>query len=342
MKNVTMQDIATRAGVTKATVSMVINNDKRITETTRQKVLKIIRELNYVPHESARKLAKGKADVIAFVGPRLGSTFIANILEAFETRTYETRRYINGIQPYSTRNEIEAKEEILRKILYGRKADAVVLLDQVPSAELIEQYRSHNLPIVLIECEAKGVHSVRVDNVKGAYQATDHLIRKGRKNIGLIVGNMKPDPKYEENPVAEERLSGYKRALKEHGLEYDRDKVILVDNYQYEEGQECLARFLKNQPKLDAVFSAAGDIVAMGVMEEARKRGLSIPGDLALVGYDDILAARLLNPSLTTVRQSFGEIASEAFDIAMNAIEGKLTEEKHVVLEPKLILRESA
>src|SRR5690242_12713305 len=127
MKHVTMQDIAKKAGVTKATVSMVINNDKRITETTRQKVLKIVRELNYYPNESARKLAKGKTETLAFILPRFGSPFIASIMDAFERRTYETRRYLNGIQPYSTRNEVAAGEEILRKIVYGRKADAVVI-----------------------------------------------------------------------------------------------------------------------------------------------------------------------------------------------------------------------
>jgi len=135
-----MQDIAKKAGVTKATVSMVVNNDHRITEATRQKVLKVVKELRYYPNESARKLASGKTEAIAFVGPRLGSPFIASILEAFENKTYETRRYINGIHPYSTRNEVNTREDILRKILYGRKADAVVLLDQVPSAELVEEY----------------------------------------------------------------------------------------------------------------------------------------------------------------------------------------------------------
>jgi len=115
-----------------------------------------------------------------------------------------------------------------------------------------------------------------------------------------------------------------------------------VESYKYEEGSESLSRFLDKGPGVDAIFCAAGDIVAMGVMEEARKRGMAIPNDLSLIGYDDILAARLLNPSLTTVRQSFGEIASVAFDIVLEAIGGKLTKEEHVLLEPELIIRESA
>ncbi len=342
MKHVTMQDIATRAGVTKATVSMVINNDKRITEATRQRVLKIVKELNYYPNESARKLAKGKTESIAFVVPRFGSTFIASILDGFEKRTYETKRYLNGIQPYSTRNEIAAREEILRKILFGHKADAVVLLDQTPSRKIVSEYQEKNIPMVLIETKTTGAHSVRVDNIKGAYLATSHLAQKGRGKIGMIVGISKQDPIYEENPVTEERLQGYQKALVDNKLKFDRDLVATIENYDSTEGGECLKQLLKKDPDLDAIFCAAGDIVAMGVMEEARQRGISIPKKLSLVGFDDILAARLVTPGLSTVRQSFGEIASAAFDIAMDSIDGKLAKEKHILLEPELIVRESA
>lgn len=341
VKNITMQDIATRAGVTKATVSMVINNDKRITETTRQKVLAIVRELNYYPNESARKLAKGKTDTLAFVMPRFGSPFIASIMDAFERRTYETRRYLNGIQPYSTRNEVATLEDVLKKILYSRKADAVVLLDQVPSPSLVVEFAEKKIQLVLIETKTPGAHSVRVDNVKGAKLAVQHLLKKGRKKIGLLMGNSKPDAIYEPNPVAEERLKGYQEALKEGGLSFDPKLVGVVENYTPEEGNELFGRLLEAEPKLDAVFSAAGDWVAMGVLDEARKRGIQVPRDLSLVGYDDVLQARLINPPLTTIRQSFGDIASVAFDIAMEAIDGKLDQEKHILLEPELIVRAS-
>lgn len=341
VKNITMQDIAIRAGVTKATVSMVINNDKRITETTRQKVLAIVRELNYYPNESARKLAKGKTDTLAFVMPRFGSPFIASIMDAFERRTYETRRYLNGIQPYSTRNEVAVLEDILKKILYSRKADAVVLLDQVPSPALVAEFNDKKIHLVLIETKAPGTHSVRVDNVKGAKLAVKHLLQKGRKRIGLIVGDAKPEAIYEPNPVAEERSKGYQEALKEAGIPFDAGRVGVVENYTPEEGAALLARLLDADPQLDAIFSAAGDWVAMGVLEEARRRGIRVPQDLSLVGYDDVLQARLINPPLTTIRQSFGDIASVAFDIAMEAIDGKLSQEKHMLLEPELIVRSS-
>src|SRR5581483_1073228 len=253
----------------------------------------------------------------------------------------ETRRYLNGIQPYSTRNEKAALEEVLRKILYGRKADAVVLLDQVPSPKIIKEFQDKKIQMVLIETKTAGAHSVRVDNVKGAYLAVRHLIQKGRKKIGLIIGEVKPDPIYEENPVAAERLAGFQKALAESGLAFEERSVVSIENYSSEEGQAALEHLLRVEKGLDAIFCAAGDLVAMGVMEGARRNGISIPKKLSLVGYDDILPARLLNPALTTIRQSFGDIAAVAFDTAMDAIDGKLAKEKHVILEPELIVRQS-
>ena len=342
MKNITMQDIAQEAGVTKATVSMVINNDKRITEATRQKVLKIIKKLNYYPNESARKLAKGKTDSIAFMAPRFGPHFIASILDSFECRAVQSGKYLNGVQPYATRNETGVMEDLLKKILYGRKADAVVILTQKPSEEIAKEYLEQKIPMVLIEGEMPGIHSIRVDNVLGAFKATEYLIRKGRKNIGLIVGAVEAGEGFGANPSAIDRLKGYQKALKDNGIKYDLDKVATVIYYSAEEGTSSLDMLLKKNPKLDAVFCAAGDIVAMSVMERAKQKGLKIPKDLAVVGYDDYLAAKMLNPPLTTIRQSFTDIASIAFDLAVDAIEGKLLDEKHVVLEPELIVRESA
>jgi LacI family transcriptional regulator len=341
MKHVTMQDIAQKAGVTKATVSMVINNDKRITEATRQKVLGIIKELNYYPNESARKLAKGKTDSIAFLAPRFGPPFISNILDAFENLAFRNEKFARGIQPYATRNQTAVLEELLRKVLYGREADAVVILTQEPSGAIVREYLENQVPMVLIENEIAGVHSVRIDNVQGAYQATDYLAKKGRKNIGLVVGAMGTDPAWGANRSAIERLEGYRKALKDNGLESDPNRVVTVIQYEYGEGATCAEQLLKKK-NLDAVFCAAGDMVAMGLMEYMIKKGLRIPADIPIIGYDDMIAARMLNPSLTTVRQSFGEIASIAFEMAVDSIDGKIKKEKHVVLAPELILRESA
>lgn len=146
MKHATMDDIAVKSGVTKATVSMVINNDRRISEKTRHRVLEIARELNYHPNELARKLARGKTENIAFLTPRFFSPFISAILEGFEKRALQIQKYPNGIQPYATWNQIQLLEELLRKVLYGRTVDAAVVLTQKPSLQVAREYHDRKIP----------------------------------------------------------------------------------------------------------------------------------------------------------------------------------------------------
>jgi LacI family transcriptional regulator len=342
MKNVTIQDIAERAGVTKATVSMVINQDHRITEKTRDKVLKIIKEMNYYPNQSARKLARGKSDAIAFVSARFAAPFIATVMDAFEQRAFQMGRYVHGIHPYSTQHKTEAKEELLQQLLYGRTADAVVVVTIRPSEKIAEEYAKWKVPLILLENTLPGSHSIRVDNERGGFIATEFLIQKGRKRIGLINGTTQPPPGVDLVPSAVERLEGYRRALKSHGLEFTENHIVSYSNYLFEEGRMGLKALLEKDPKLDAIFCAMGDIVAMGVMAEAQARGIRIPEDISLVGYDDMMASSLLKPALTTVRQPILQMGVQAFETAIDAIDGKLTEDRNIVIQPELIIRESA
>ena len=341
-KRTTIQDIAREAGVTKATVSMVVNNDSRITEATRLKVMEVVRKLHYVPNDSARKLARGKTDILAVLSPRFTSPFVSAFLEVVEQRAFHTGRYDHGIQPFTTRNVSADLDELMKRILYGHQADAVILITQAPLPENVREYRRMGLPLILVENNQADTHSVCYDNVQGARQAVTHLLKRGRKRIGLIVGSQIAKEGKDLNPSALERMKGYVEALKAHGVAFEPARVVEVRKYEYEEGRECLRRILDRGVKMDALFCAAGDIVAMGVLEEARISGLSIPKDLAVVGYDDVQAARILNPALTTVRQSFLELGIRAFDIAMDAIDGRLKEPCQIVLQQELVVRESS
>jgi LacI family transcriptional regulator len=341
-KKVTIKDIAEKAKLAKGTVSMALNNDPRISEETRKKVRKIALEFNYYPDESAKKLASGRTDSIAFIAPRFTSPFISIILSYVEIRAFRTGKYIHGITPYSTANEIATKEELLKKMVYGRKADAVVLFSMKPSQEIVEEYKKSGMPLILVENSMSGCHSITIDNMNGTYKTTKYLLEKYGNNIGFIVGETNPPLGQEVHYASLERMKGYKKALNEKLIEYDPALVQYVRHYSYEEGRECMANFMNKKVKLDAIFCAAGDILAMGVMDQAVKDGLRIPQDIPVAGYDDIQAAKMLNPPLTTVNQPFEEIGNAVFDIAINSIEGKLTEEIHTVIDPGLIIRASA
>jgi LacI family transcriptional regulator len=341
-KAVTMKDIALRAQVTKATVSLALAGDERISAVTRQKVLKVARALHYAPHEAASRLARGKSDAIAFVAVRFAAPFVAAVLEGLEERAFSLGRYLRGIRPYSTFNQTAVKEEILKEILYARKAEAVILLSVAPSPTLAAEYKARGVPLVLIESDAVGAHSVRLDNKRGAFLATEALIKRGRKKIALFNGPTRPKAGEDADFQAQDRLEGYLAALRKHKIPPDKARIVSILHPHADEGAHAFEACVRKGQEFDAVFCAAGDAVAMGVMEAARFLKIRIPQDLSLIGFGDTPAAALLSPALSSVHQEFKELGSLAFDTAIEAIEGRLKTQRKIVIEPELVLRESA
>jgi DNA-binding LacI/PurR family transcriptional regulator len=341
-KHITLKDIALKAKLAKGTVSMALNNDPRISEVTRKKVIKIAADMNFYPNESAKSLASGKTGSIAFIAPRFTAAFISSILASVENKAFKTGKYLNGINPYSTGNMLAAKDELLRKMLYGRKADAVVLMTLRPNPDVVSEYNKRGLPLILVENDMKGCNCITIDNINGAYKATSYLIKKYGRNVGIIVGESDPPLGQDYHYISNDRLKGYKLALSENMIEFDKNKVQFVRQYSYEDGRDCMNNFSRKKVKMESIFCAAGDIIAMGVMDQAKKDGIKIPEQLALIGYDDIQAAKLLNPALTTVRQPVEDIGTMIYDMTVSLIEGRAKEEKHIVIEPELIKRETA
>lgn len=341
-KQLTIADIAKIAGVTKATVSMVINNYPRISKATKERIWKIMNDLDFQPNESARVLSFGKTEAIAFIATRFAAPFISNVLDSLEQRAFYANRYVHGIVPYSTRNEQAVKEVLLKKILKGRKADAVIVLTIKPSEKIAAEYKKAGIPLILIENRMKNAHSIIIDNFSGGEKAAQHFIKTGRKNIGLIVGETIQPPSKDNNMPAVDRRAGFIAGLLKAGRELPEKNIEIIHAYDYREGKKCLDNFLARRAGLDAIFCASGDMVAMGLLERANELGIKIPDDLAIIGYDDVIAARHLNPPLTTLRQPLDEVGVMAFDIAMDAIDGKLKKPKHVTIDPELIIRKSA
>jgi len=336
-----MKDIALRAHVTKATVSLVLAGDERISAATRKKVLKVAEALHYAPHEAASRLARGKSDAIAFVAVRFAAPFVASVLEGLEERAFSLQRYLRGIRPYSTFNQSAVKDQILKEILYSHKAEAVILLGLAPSPALAAEYKARGVPLVLIENEAVGAHSVRLDNERGAFLATEALIDQGRRKIALFNGPTRPKPGEDGDFQAEAKLQGYLRALRKYKIPVDKARIVKILHPHADEGAHAFEACVRKGLELDAVFCAAGDEVAMGVMEAARFLKLRIPQDLSLIGFGDIPAAALLSPALSSVHQEFKELGSLAFDTAIQAIEGRFLTERKIVIEPELVVRES-
>lgn len=334
--SITIKDVAKKAGVSHTTVSMVIHDDKRITPETKKRVQAMIVELKYHPNYLARGLVRGKTNTIAIMAAFFSSNFEMNFLKGIEHQSGESEYQINQ---YSTRGKPGMKDQILEQILYGKRADALISLSIKPDKAMLEEFRKNGLPVILIEEEMKGAHTLKTDNYKGGFLAAEYLLKKGRKKIGIIVGEINCN---EAGTSQVDRLKGYQRALEEFNVDFDKDYVYEVKDFDFKDGKAGLAKFFSMGKKPDAVFCAAGDYTAMGLMEEARKRGIKIPQDLSVVGYDGLDMSAIVNPPLTTIKQSINELGKEAYKIAVDAANGKLKEPKNIILQPELIIRESA
>ncbi len=328
---VTIKDIAKRVGVTPATVSMVINNSPKISQKTKELVASAIKEMNYHPNYIGRSLVKGKTNNIAVVASFFASLFALESVRGIEANLRNTQY---NLILYSTRGLEENENEMLRRLFYERRADGIIIISLRMEKELLDEFKKEGIPVVFIEEVIEGAPTVKFKNIKGAYMATEYFAKNKRKNIGLIVG--------ESGLNAEERLKGYKDALNDFGMAFDEKNVVRVKNYNFEEGEKCLKQLLKKSPDTDAIFCAAGDVTAIGVLDAAKAMGVKVPDDIAVIGYDDIYISNLTNPSLTTIRQPIAQMGRQAFDVLMDIVEGKTPYESKIIsFEPELIIRDS-
>lgn len=343
MKKTTIRDVAELAGISYVTVSNVINNKGRMSEDTKKKVLSAIKKLNFYPDMTAATLSKGGSDAVAFVSSYLSSPFVFSVLSGMEKKLYETGKFKHTIEHHATRGASKLKEDVLRNLLYGKRAGAVVMLTVKMETKLMREFKKRRVPVVMVESAFKGAHSVRVDNYRGAFDAASYLVKTGRKKILLVNGSIKPlSFDHDVSPAAIERLEGFKAAMKAQGIEYKESNVAFVDYYTPEEGNRIMGDLVKSGKKYDAVFCSAGDMVASAMIKRAKIEGVKIPSDIAFIGYDDIDFGRVEEPLLTTVRQPAAKMGEAAFETAVLAMEGKIKKPVEIVLVPELVVRKTA
>jgi len=275
------------------------------------------------------------AAVTAFLSP--SSFYEIYLINGFEKKNMELGgKYV--INQHSTAGNVDRKKQFIQDVLAGHTADGIISMFLRFDGEDLAALKTNNIPVVFIDEEVDGYNSVKSDSFKGAYIATEYLIKKDRKKIGLVVGQMQTEG-VGITPL--ERLNGYKRAIEDYGLKYDEKFVYEVMDYSFEDGERALAEFTKRGLGIDGVFSAAGDMCALGVMDEADRQGIEVPAKLSVIGYDDISMASLSRPKLTTIKQPIEEMGKEAFRILVDEIEGKGSKPGQIVFDPILVERNS-
>jgi Transcriptional regulators len=272
---------------------------------------------------------------IVVTAPYFGSSFQIAILDHF-------KKLVNpeNLSFRSSTGEVDKQSESLKKMLTENKPTVLMAISMCPHPDIISLYKTNNVPIILIDEEANGVTTIATDNSMAGQIAAEHLISKGRKKIAIVTGRTQSRENYAGNYNARLRLKGFDEALRRKGLAIPTGCAIEVPNYSREDGVAVMPKLI--EAGVDAIFCAAADNCALGLLSVARERGTRIPEDIAIIGFDDLPIAQLSTPGLTTIRQPMKEIVEAAYKMATTQRDEILNNPKKVLFKPELIIRKSA
>lgn len=324
---ITLQDVAARAHVSAMTASNVMNGTGRVSAATRDRVLKAVAELGYRPNLAASRLVGSSLSCIGVIYPAADSLFLNALVAAIATEG--AARGVQLLFRPMSGVEAGAAEALVRS-----GAEALLLVPPYPEALAgTEELRGMTAPVAALATAGpmEGVFTVRIDNRQAATTLTRHLLEKGHRRIGVIAG----PPNHSDSRA---RLDGHRAALAEIGLDMEAE-LVAVGDYEFTSGVTAAGQLLDLAEAPTAIV-AANDEMAAGVLWVASQRGLKVPADLAVCGFDDTLLATRVAPTLTTVRQPLRAMAGRAIDALSAAFRNRAAEADQV-LEFELRVRES-
>ncbi len=334
MKNLNIKDIARIAGVGVTTVSRVLNNHPDVKDETRQKILEVMNNFNYVPNNSARNLKRNTSNNIGVLVKGIHNPFFSKMIKSIEEEIDKEGYSMILHYNESNNNDIEAAIELIKE----KKLKGLICLggdfENLDKQELINL----KTPIVLastyvIEKANKTLFSsVIIENEKAAFKAVDYIASLGHEKIGIITTGE------EDRTIGKLRFEGYKKALEKNSIEFN-ENFIEIGEYTFESGFEAMNKLLDKSLDLTAVFVTT-DIMAIGASKAILTRGLKIPEDISIVGFDGIDYSLYFHPSITTVVQPVEEMGKKSIDLLFEILKNK-REHQHIVLETQLEERES-
>jgi LacI family transcriptional regulator len=332
MKAVTMQDVADRAGVSPKTVSRVVNNEPRVSESTRKKIEKVIDELSFKPNKSAQSLAADRSLLIGLLYDNPSSTYVVD-LQAGVLGVCNKFGY--GLVIHPCENDSPELIQRLRELLVSSRMDGLILTPPMTeNQELLDFLVSSGTPYVLISPldNSQSELSVSVDDSVITQQAIQSLIDFGHRRIGFITG-------LRTRSGSEMRLLGYQQALEKNNISYD-ESLIVQGNFTFGSGVLAAQELLRHENPPTAIF-ASNDYMAAGVMKAALQLRISIPHELSLCGFDDTPVAGYMSPGLTTIRHPLERLASHAGELLIRQLKKHTQPLEVETLKSELILRGS-
>lgn len=330
-----IRDIARLAGVGVSTVSRVINDHPDVKDETREKILKIIKESNYIPNNSARILKKNNTNNIGVLVKGVFNPFFAEMINIIGNRINEAG-YTMILQQngYATEDDVDNLIAFVKE----KRLQGIICLGGNFLNINDESFQFLDIPVVLtsvntLSKESKSkFSSIGIDNVLAAKASIQYLIDKGHRNIGILLG--------EKNDVGISglRLEGYKKALEENNIPYSEENVFIGD-YDYSGAYRVTKEIINNRKDITAIFSIS-DIMAVGAAKSVIDQGLQVGEDISIMGFDGMDISKYYNPGITTVKQPKKNMANNSIDLLL-ALLAKKEDHKHIIFETKIIERES-
>jgi LacI family transcriptional regulator len=327
----TMNDVARAADVSIATVSHVINGTRFVSPERVERVHAAMSELEYTPDATARSLRVGRTETIGLIIPDNSNPFFAELAHRIEEAGFN--------EGYTTilanANERADRERRYVSTLISKRVDGLILApSRTDDGKLTPILRNAGIPVVVIDRELPYADIVLYDSVGGSYAATQYLLELGHTRIGCITGPSDVVP-------AAQRVVGFRRALADAGMDPDAAPVVEAD-FHFAGGREATAQLLSSGAQhLTAVF-ATNDLMAAGALRELATRGLSVPGDISVIGFDDAPLAEMVSPPLTTIRQPMEDMANTAVTLLLDRVRGANgSEPARHVLPTSLVVRDS-
>ncbi len=348
MQKITISEVARQAGVSVSTVSRVINGNNSVDPILRQRVMDTVEELDYIPNANARSTRAGSSRAVSVIVPTVQIAVFASILQGAMDTAAKNNLHINV---FSSQGDEERDLRCLREILASNPSGLIYCPINREGESDLEAVRALKIPAVIAmrRSVVPGIPHIYMDDRGGAYRATKYLLQQGHRRIAFFAG-------FWENPADSpedilrladtelcgafsslERLCGYRRALAEFGMEFDRNLFALT-RFDYQSGYDTMKKFLSELIDFDAVI-CGNDLVATGVLQVLQEQRIQVPERVSLVGFDDSYLARISYPKLTSVRQCPYEIGKKSVEAIVDMLQGKHVQNQK--LEAVLTIRNS-
>lgn len=333
---ITIYDIAKKLEISAATVSRALNNNPKISESTRKLVLETAKQMNYEENKLAKALKSGRSNNVGVIVTHIDRSFFATVIRGIEEELSPNGYQVIICQSY---DDEEKEIENINTLLNAQVDGILMSLSSVSNDfnQVVNRIREKGVPLVFFDRkkDIPGVSSVTINDYEGGYQATKHLIEQGCKRIAHLAGDRGLD-------IYRDRFNGYKQALLDNGIEFNEEYVVCAKS-KMDAGNEAVKQLLKLSTPPDAIFSSS-DYVALGAIKELKERGINIPKDFCIVGFSNAQFTGFMELSITTVDQSPLEMGKIAARVFLEQIEnaGNVQIEKKVVLAPKLLVRKSS